>query len=398
MYDELFAEKVERLRSLINWDGPVDKFESERTHFRMRANFNLWYDNPQMRTDPSLTFYAMFDPEEKGQALEIKSFPRGADRINTLMVELHKLFFELKDLFLNAFEVRFLTTLLDEESIVTICYKKPLTEGWQAAADDASKRLNAKIIGRARKMKKVAGGGEDITEEYTVKGRTLKFRQTEGAFSQPNGRVCEKMITWAMDATDNERCRESDLLELYCGGGTFTACMAANFRKVLATELSKVSVKLAQDSFKLNGIENIKIARLSSEEFSDAYSNKRQFKRLAENGIAFNQYDISTVLVDPPRAGLDPETCKLLTLFDRIVYISCNPETLARDLLVLKESHTVEKVAAFDQFPYTHHLEGGVLLVRKPQMESEKAESMEKTEKAESDADDEAAAKRRKLD
>ena len=50
------------------------------------------------------------------------------------------------------------------------------------------------------------------------------------------------------------------------------------------------------------------------------------------------------------------------------------------------------------QFPYTHHLEGGVLLVRKPQMESEKAESMEKTEKAESDADDEAAAKRRKLD
>jgi tRNA (uracil-5-)-methyltransferase len=217
------------------------------------------YTGDQIRSDPALSFYAMFDPANKGQALEIKCFPRGSVRINTLMTELHKLFFEFKNLFSNAFEVRFLTTLKDDEACIVICYKKPLSAGWQAEAEEVSKRLNAKIIGRARKMKQVAGGGEEITEELTIKGRQLKYLQTEGAFSQPNGKVCEKMITWAMDCTDNVLSKETDLLELYCGGGTFTAALASNFRKVLATELSKASVALANATFKLNAIENIQI-------------------------------------------------------------------------------------------------------------------------------------------
>ena len=69
--------------------------------------------------------------------------------------------------------------------------------------------------------------------------------------------------------------------------------------------------------------------------------------------------------MDPPRAGLDTATCNLLCRFDKIVYISCNPETLARDVAIMSTTHSVEKVAAFDQFPYTHHLEGGVLLIKK---------------------------------
>ena len=76
--------------------------------------------------------------------------------------------------------------------------------------------------------------------------------------------------------------------------------------------------------------------------------------------------NISTVLVDPPRAGLDAGTCALISQFQKIIYISCNPETLARDVDMLRSTHTVQNVAAFDQFPYTHHLEGGVFLVRKP--------------------------------
>jgi tRNA (uracil-5-)-methyltransferase len=71
------------------------------------------------------------------------------------------------------------------------------------------------------------------------------------------------------------------------------------------------------------------------------------------------------VLVDPPRAGLDENTCKLISQFEKIVYISCNPETLARDVKMLLSTHTVQRVAAFDQFPYTHHLESGVFLVRR---------------------------------
>ena len=65
------------------------------------------------------------------------------------------------------------------------------------------------------------------------------------------------------------------------------------------------------------------------------------------------------------RAGLDDGTCALLARFPRIIYISCNPATLARDVEKLKTTHFIHRAAAFDQFPYTHHLEAGVYLVRK---------------------------------
>lgn len=206
-------------------------------------------------------------------------------------------------------------------------------------------------------------GDETIEEIYTVHGRELKYYQTEGAFSQPNAKVCENMLEWACSVTADSNGR--DLLELYCGGGTFTAALATNFKKVLATEISKASVELALRTFKANKVDNIKVVRLSSEEFSEAFEGNRVFSRLEENGIKFADYDFSTVLVDPPRAGLDAATCVLLCRFDKIVYISCNPETLARDVAVMSATHTLERVAAFDQFPYTHHLEGGVLLIKK---------------------------------
>jgi tRNA (uracil-5-)-methyltransferase len=74
---------------------------------------------------------------------------------------------------------------------------------------------------------------------------------------------------------------------------------------------------------------------------------------------------MDTLLVDPPRAGLD-STCRTLAKgFERVVYISCNPDTLARDVAELSATHRVTRLAAFDQFPYTHHLECGILLERR---------------------------------
>lgn len=63
-------------------------------------------------------------------------------------------------------------------------------------------------------------------------------------------------------------------------------------------------------------------------------------------------------------AGLDDFTVQLLSQFERVVYISCNPETLHENLKTLAGTHTVQRFAVFDQFPYTHHLECGVLLIR----------------------------------
>ena len=74
------------------------------------------------------------------------------------------------------------------------------------------------------------------------------------------------------------------------------------------------------------------------------------------------EVDFDTVFVDPPRAGIDDETLKLLQGFERIIYISCNPDTLHDNLKTLTQTHRVTNFAMFDQFHFTHHVESGVLL------------------------------------
>jgi len=91
-----------------------------------------------------------------------------------------------------------------------------------------------------------------------------------------------------------------------------------------------------------------------------AVERKREFRRLKD--IDLQSYDFSTIFVDPPRAGLDEGTRKLASRFENIIYISCNPSTLIRDIEALRKSHKIKDLAFFDQFPYTPHLESGVVL------------------------------------
>ena len=107
---------------------------------------------------------------------------------------------------------------------------------------------------------------------------------------------------------------------------------------------------------------------MSAEEFVEAHAQLRRFRRLEEAGIDLGDaggYRLETLFVDPPRAGLDAASRGLAAGFERVVYVSCNPETLARDVTQLSATHDVARVAAFDQFPYTPHLESGVVLVRR---------------------------------
>ncbi|HEY9128810.1 MAG TPA: tRNA (uridine(54)-C5)-methyltransferase TrmA, partial [Sulfurovum sp.] len=154
-----------------------------------------------------------------------------------------------------------------------------------------------------------------------------------------------------------------DFLESYCGLGNFTLPLSGYFEKVLATEISKRSIHAALQNCELNGIENITFARLASEEMTEALNGVREFSRL--KGIDLESYNFSTVLVDPPRAGLDEGTIELISNIENIIYISCNPETLARDLETLVKTHEVVEAAMYDQFPHTSHVESGVFLRKK---------------------------------
>ena len=106
------------------------------------------------------------------------------------------------------------------------------------------------------------------------------------------------------------------------------------------------------------------MCRLSSEEITQALNKSREFRRLKQQNIELDNFNFSTVFVDPPRAGLDDDTLKLVSRFDNIIYVSCNPSTLAENLELLTKTHGVIRTAMFDQFPYTHHIETGVVLTK----------------------------------
>ena len=122
---------------------------------------------------------------------------------------------------------------------------------------------------------------------------------------------------------------------------------------------------LDNDIIKMNGIINTHVVRLSAEEVVQAIDGEREFTRLKNTELDLTTLNIKTVLVDPPRAGCGPDVSKMLQRFDNIVYISCNAETLAEDMLILSKTHDMKRFAVFDQFPYTPHLECAAYLVKK---------------------------------
>ena len=349
---QLQAKKL-RLQDLLSeFNAPEPQvFSSAEQHYRLRAEFRLWREGDRR-------FYAMFAPGDNRTPIFVENFPIASERINQLMPRLKEAWSNNQALSERLFQVEFLTTL-SGEALITLCYHHPLDEAWQILAEQLAADLQVSIIGRSRGKRTVIGR-DYVTEELTVGGRVFTYRQPEGAFTQPNGAVNTHMLNWAYETLGEQ---ENDLLELYCGNGNFTLPLSTRVPKVLATEISKSSVNAALANLADNQINNIELVRLSAEELTQALNGVREFRRLAN--IDLNSYQFGTVFVDPPRAGMDSDTCELVRRFDRVLYISCNPETLAQNIRQLSDTHRIVKCALFDQFPWTDHMESGVLLERK---------------------------------
>ncbi|EKK9986012.1 tRNA (uridine(54)-C5)-methyltransferase TrmA [Vibrio vulnificus] len=357
-YQQQLAEKVQRLTDMFApYQAPeLEVFESPDQHYRMRAEFRVWHEGEEM-------YYIMFNQETR-EKYRVDQFPAASRLINDLMPLLIDAMKDNESLRRKLFQVDFLSTL-SGEILVSLLYHRQLDDAWIENAKALKQRLNDEgfnlnLIGRARKMKIVLDR-DYVVEKLDVNGKPYIYQQVENSFTQPNGKVAEKMLEWAVDCTQES---QGDLLELYCGNGNFSLALAQNFERVLATELAKPSVESAQYNITANKIENVQIIRMSAEEFTEAMEGKREFRRLKDNGIDLKSYNCNTIFVDPPRSGMDIDTCKMVQGYERILYISCNPETLKENLDILSETHHITRFALFDQFPYTHHMEAGVLLER----------------------------------
>jgi 23S rRNA (uracil1939-C5)-methyltransferase len=186
----------------------------------------------------------------------------------------------------------------------------------------------------------------------TERMEELEFRVGPKSFYQTNGQQAYELYKIARDFAGIQA--HETVYDLYTGTGTIANFVARQARKVVGLEYVPMAIEDAKANARLNGIEHASffagdIKNLLTEEF------------LQENG----QPDV--VITDPPRAGMDEAVTRMLLRAnpERIVYVSCNPATQARDLAILDEQYELKAVQPVDMFPHTHHVENVVLLTRR---------------------------------
>lgn len=178
------------------------------------------------------------------------------------------------------------------------------------------------------------------------------FRISPKSFYQINPVQTEKLYSLAMDCLDLNG--KESVLDAYCGTGTIGIVAAKRgAKKVIGVELNADAVKDARENAALNKVQNIEFICDDAGEFITR--------------LAFEKIHLDAVIMDPPRAGSTVQFMKSVIKLapDKVVYISCNPETLARDLnYFTKNGYKATKITPVDMFPHTNHVECVVCLKR----------------------------------
>ena len=199
---------------------------------------------------------------------------------------------------------------------------------------ELSLRVNSIILNN-----KVIYGNEYIN----IKVKNYTYVIYPYSFFQVNTDMIEKLYNKVLEYAG----KGDSFLDLYCGAGTIGIYLSHNFNRVRGIEINSDAVISANINKKINGINNISF----------------ECKKVSD----ISKINEEVVVVDPPRSGLDKvSTQKLLkSSSKKIVYVSCNPITLARDINLLKDKYELIDITLFDMFPNTKHVESVILLQRK---------------------------------
>lgn len=195
--------------------------------------------------------------------------------------------------------------------------------------------------------------GEGIIKEKLIRrdGKEFSFKISPNSFFQTNTLQTQKLYDVAVEF--GEFTKDDKVLDLYCGAGSIALYISDYVDKVLGVELIADAVMNANENKELNGIENVEFMVSDIKDFLTS-SDVKEYNK---------------IILDPPRSGLHPKICEILseTKLDRIVYVSCNPSTQARDLKLIceKGNYEIERIQPVDMFPHTYHVENVVSLRRK---------------------------------
>jgi len=243
-------------------------------------------------------------------------------------------------------------------NLVTSEINKPLMK----ALAEKLRSSGVPVTGVVNNINRSVGSTAFGEEEWTVWGSpTIEeklgeytFRISANSFFQTNTRQAERLYDTVMDFADfagNEI-----VYDLYSGTGTISIYISDKVRQVLGIEVIESAVKDARLNKEKNRVENVEFV------LGDV---KDEMNRVAEILTVVGRPDV--LIVDPPRAGLHPKSVKRIAEIapDKIVYVSCNPTTLARDAAEWKNRYQLKRVRPVDMFPHTYHIETVALLEKK---------------------------------
>ena len=437
-YLELLADKTKRVRELFHGGGfisarGVEVFASPKTRgYRSRCRFAI------ARDDDGRLRYALFengevvmlgddDADEDG---DTDVFPWASEPIARVMPVLLERLNDADDanarVATGLSAVGFLASRGGE--VVVTLWNRIDTAGDHSGDasnagdaewnDDANALLSSLravgvvgVVTRRRRKKLCASNGVDhVWEPMTVPGadvpgdeesappatvpgdvgtarspsRHLRYKQVEGAFSNPNGDVAEVTARWLHDVCEDILLARNEkgsgqgltpvstlpwLLELYCGNGNHAVSLSPRFGRVTAVEIDPRLVAAANENFAVNGVANAAVTASPAETFARTRTGTGCRGLLDGDDVDQSLADAwrdGTVLVDPPRAGLDADTLALVAGFRSVLYIACDCASLARDLeSTLGKTHEVRRMALFDHFPGSRFCEVVVWLEAK---------------------------------
>lgn len=190
--------------------------------------------------------------------------------------------------------------------------------------------------------------GKDFVKERIL---DKTFRIGANTFFQVNPKSAENIFAYVKDYIKNNY-PDSTVFDTYAGVTTFGITVSDACKKVVSVESCKEAVDLAQETLKLNEIQNVELHNMDAEKFFE--------KELNTKGRRFN-----LTILDPPRKGSTEKTLEnvLKLTTDRIIYVSCNPATLARDLkYLLNKGAKIESIQPFDMFCHTYHIENVAII------------------------------------
>lgn len=209
--------------------------------------------------------------------------------------------------------------------------------------------VNTKLNDSMNDLDPVLYRGKPYIEEE-MEG--LRFRVGPKSFYQTNSRQAYRLYSVARDFASLKG--DELVYDLYTGTGTIACFIARGARKVVGIEYVPEAIEDAKVNAAANGLDN-----------TDFYAGDMKDVLNAEFIACHGRPDV--MIVDPPRAGMHEDVVKVIleAAPGRIVYVSCNPATQARDLALLHEKYDIRAVQPVDMFPHTQHVENVVLLTRR---------------------------------